>query len=206
MSTAWLTAVFREFPKEALDAEPAVCFVLDDELRLAYCNPAWDLFAQQNSGAPLAGARITGTPVLGCCSGRILAYYRSLYEDVLAGSGPRTHDFHCSSPEQERLMRMHVYGLRKSRGLLVMCSLRVERPHSWPSVAPVEAVYRNSEGFIVMCSNCRRTRRAGIKPETWDWIPGFVSAQPAGISHGLCNTCLEYYYPPDPLNPDPYVL
>ncbi len=195
MSQVWLNAVFREFPQAALDADPAVCFLLDEKLRLAYCNPAWDLFASQNGAPHLLRSKVVGTPVLECSSGRILEYYRSLYEDVLAGREPRSHDFHCSSSERERLMQMHVYRLRQTAALLVVCSLRVEGPHHWVPAEPVQTTYRNEFGLIVMCSNCRRTRRAGVQPPVWDWIPQFVAEQPGLVSHGICNTCLEYYYP-----------
>jgi hypothetical protein len=185
-------AAFREFP--SLSTEPAVCFVLDEKLRIVYCNPAWDLFARRNGAPDLCAARMLGIPVLDCSSGHIQEYYRSLYQDVLAGAPPASHDFHCSSPEMERLMRMKVHGLRTAPAVLVVCSLRVERPHTLPAAQPIPSVYRNEHGFMVMCSNCRRTRRAGSSPEIWDWVPEFVAEMPPDVSHGICKLCLEYYY------------
>ena len=91
-------------------------------------------------------------------------------------------------------MRMFVYPL-KARALLIVCSLRVEKLHSVPAVEPVEARYRDEHGIMVMCSNCRRTRRSGVEPETWDWISEYVAHQPPMVSHSLCDLCLEYYYP-----------
>jgi hypothetical protein len=195
LSEILLNALFREFSQESLEADPAVCFVLDEKLQLTYCNPAWNRFALQNGATDLQSERVLGTPVLNCTSGAVLEYYRSLYQDVLAGAAPTAHDFHCSSPQVERLMRMQVYRLRSAPALLVVCSLLVERPHRWPAEDPVEAVYRSELGVVVMCSNCRRTRRAGVRPDTWDWVPGFLVEPPEAVSHGICNVCLEYYYP-----------
>ena len=38
-------------PTSVVETDPAVIFCLDAELRLTYCNAAWDQFAQEN-GAP----------------------------------------------------------------------------------------------------------------------------------------------------------
>jgi hypothetical protein len=38
---------------EWFEDDPSVVYVLDDDLRLAYCNKAWDEFAEHNGGAHL---------------------------------------------------------------------------------------------------------------------------------------------------------
>jgi len=196
VNVALVDAVFREVPKASLDAEPAVCFVLDEGLRLIYCNPAWDRFAGQNDAPPQVYAeKALGTPVLESTSGELFGYYQSLYRSAFADRKPRDHDFHCSSGVVERLMRMHVYGLRNAPALLVSCSVRVERPHTVPSSQADEAAYRDRNGLIVMCGNCRRTRRADLDIETWEWVSEHVAHQPRMVSHSVCGLCLEYYYP-----------
>lgn len=190
-----ISSAFREVSRDALQAEPAVCFVLDEKLRVIYCNPAWDRFAIANGAPYLCAEQTLGTPVLNSTSGELFDYYRLLYNEALADGKPRDHDFHCSSPDAERLMRMHVYRLRNVPVLLVSCSLRVEQPHPAPSSEPIQGPYRNHHGLIVMCGNCRRTRRAATEPEVWDWVSDFVRHQPARVSHGVCNLCFEYYYP-----------
>lgn len=187
--------MFREVARESLDADSAVCFVLDDSLRLIYCNPAWDQFALQNGGRDIRRDALLGTPVLSSTSGEVLRYYRSLFYDVLVTRNPREHDFHCSSPDVQRLMRMSIYRLRNTPALLVTCSTRVEQPHTEIPFEPVQELYRDQNGFIVMCGNCRRTRRPAGESETWDWIPGFVANTPQMVSHGLCGLCLQYHYP-----------
>jgi hypothetical protein len=190
-----LSSVFEELPRATLEDDPGVSFVLDGELRLLYCNPAWDQFAVQDEEPHLCADHMLGKPVLEGTSGELFDYYRALYGEALRDRKPRDHDFHCSSPSLERLMRMHVYPLRNTAALLITCSTRVQRPHSTSSEEPIEGVYRNHHGVVVMCSNCRRTRRADKHPETWDWVSDFVMHQPARVSHGLCNLCLDYYYP-----------
>jgi hypothetical protein len=189
-----LSSVFEEIPRATMEADPAVCFVLDEKLRLIYCNPAWDRFAMQNMGAGLCAEKMHGRSVLDGTSGELLDYYHRLYHEVLRDRKHRDHDFHCSSPDLERLMRMHLYPMRHTAALLVSCSIRVELPHGVPSGLPVEGQYRNHHGLVVMCSNCRRTRRAGVEPETWDWVSDFVRHQPLRVSHSICKLCLDYYY------------
>lgn len=188
-------ALFREIPQAILDADPTVCFALDAQLRLVYCNPAWDRFALENGGSQLVSEQVIGRSILQGTSTDLTDFYRTLFTKALITQRPISHDFHCSSPEQERLMRMDVKPLRTSPMVLVGCSVRVENPHHG-SAPPIERLYRDGSGFLTMCSNCRRSRRVGIKPDTWDWIPAFVEKMPDLVTHGLCTLCLEYYYGP----------
>jgi hypothetical protein len=195
LSAAFLQGVFREVRQEILDAEQSVSFVLDEELRLRYCNPAWDRFAEHNGAPYLSGEKVLGRFVLASTSVDLAAFYGTLYTDVLRDGRSRSHNFQCSSPDMQRLMRMNVLSLKTAGAVLVSCSIRVEQPHSDPSSEPVEERYRGAKGLIVMCSNCRKTRRADVRPEVWDWVPQFVVRQPSMVSHGICNLCLGYYYP-----------
>lgn len=184
--------VFDEVPVRVLNSETAVCYLLDEKLRLNYCNQAWERFAVENGAPQLSGGQILGTCILDCISGELADYYHSLYLRVLSTGEIQEQKFHCSSPTLERLMIMRVRRLRSAPALLTVCSKRVERVHSQPSSTPLETLYRNREGLIVMCSNCRRTLRAGAS-RVWDWVPGFVEHLPSRVSHGLCELCLEYY-------------
>jgi hypothetical protein len=190
---ALLNSVFGEVSRESLDADTAVCFILDADLRLIYCNPAWDRFSSQNGAPELRAENVLGMSAVHSTSGQLAGYYQSLYYKVLQEQKPHQHDFHCSSADVERLMTMHIYPFT-SGALLVASSLRLERPHPIPTGLPLPALYRDEHGIIVMCSNCRRTRRVGGETETWDWISEFVAHHLPGVSHGLCNLCLEYYY------------
>jgi PAS domain-containing protein len=197
LSEATLNPVFREISRESLDADPAVCFVLDEKLRFVYCNPAWDRFAVQNGAPSLLGRNVLGTAILESTSGAVFPYYESLYGAAVTERRPAEHEFECSSAEVERLMKMNVYPLRSGPALLVVCSLRVERPHAGSAGEPLHDSYRDGRGTIVMCGNCRRTRRADVEPETWDWVADYVANPPERVSHGLCALCLHYYYGAD---------
>jgi hypothetical protein len=51
--------------------------------------------------------------------------------------------------------------------------------------------YRDKDGLVSMCANCRRTRRPG--QTVWDWIPAHVASIPIKTTHGLCGPCLLIY-------------
>jgi len=44
----------------ALEQSPMVSYILDANLRVAYCNPAWNRFAAENAAPELAGAGALG--------------------------------------------------------------------------------------------------------------------------------------------------
>lgn len=59
-------------------------------------------------------------------------------------------------------------------------------------VAPsLEETYRNAHGLILMCMYCRRTQRAGVSTDQWDWVEDYAAQMPARVTHGLCKQCLE---------------
>jgi hypothetical protein len=76
--------------------------------------------------------------------------------------------------------------------LLVVNALLVEAAHPGDPFPGIEGSYRNSDGILVMCSNCRRTK-TNKPPARWDWVPEFVGSRPPQVSHGLCQPCYEYY-------------
>lgn len=184
---------FDEIPAHILSSEASVCYLLDGQLRLTYCNPAWERFAVENGAPQLAGAEILGRCVLDSIGGELAAYYESLYTRALSTGEVQEQEFHCSSATRERLMVMRVRRLSSVPALLTVCSTRVDRARSGLSRPALERVYRNGDGVIVMCGNCRRTLRAGNPVNTWDWVANFVEHLPPMVSHGLCALCLEYY-------------
>ncbi len=195
MAASLQDSLFLEISETVLAADPTVCFALDQQLRLVYCNPAWDRFAVENGGSHLIAKNVLGQCVLQGTSPDLVAFYRHLFTSAQAHQRPTNHDFHCSSPGRGRLLRMEVKPLRNSPLVLVACSVRRENLHTG-SLPPIERLYRDDSGFLTMCSNCRRARRAKVKPDTWDWIPAFVKEMPDLVTHGLCTLCLEYYYGP----------
>jgi hypothetical protein len=184
-----------DYPASVVEAENSVIFCLDPDLRITYCNPAWDRFAQENGGHELLRPAPIGRSVLDYISAPVRDHYARLYERILNQSDPWEEDFECSSQTLYRRFRSRLIPMKNNSGLLVMNYLHEERQHDAASCAPVEEVYRTPQGVIVMCASCRRTRRANDPVETWDWVPHFVGNTPLMVSHGVCPPCRELYYP-----------
>src|SRR4051794_13130717 len=111
---------------EPLESDPAVIFALDRDLRITYCNRAWEEFAAANGGVHLRREFVCGRPVLDLISGSVVVFSRRLYPSVLEPAEPCRHDYECSSPEQFRRFAMHVYPASGWSGLIVVHSLVVE--------------------------------------------------------------------------------
>ncbi len=107
------------------------------------------------------------------------------------------HDYECSSPEIFRIFHMAAYQDPEGDGLVVVNSIRVERPHDNRErdvCFPDKKIYEDDSGFVAMCCNCRRTNRPG-RGNVWDWVPAYVNRPPLNTSHGICSVCLNLYYP-----------
>jgi hypothetical protein len=177
--------------------ERAVVYILSADLRIVYCNIAWDIFAAENGGARLDRSHILGTLFLEAVPEPLYRFYAHSFAELQkSGSGVWEHDFECSSPKLYRLFHMRVLRLSNSY-LLIENSLRLEEPHR-RTPPPDEAflTYVNEYGILTMCCHCRRTRRIGHgKNADWDWIPTNLLRRTERISHGLCKTCKAYFYP-----------
>jgi len=178
---------------EEFEDEHSVVYMLDAGLRLMYCNKAWDEFAEHNGGTHLRRIEQIGHPILDAISKPLRAFYRCVFERSLAELQPWEHLYECSSAECYREFHMQVLPLHAPPRLVVVNSRVVERAHDRIWQAPLTAVYRTADGVIVMCMHCRRTRRSN-KPDSWDWVPAFLTKPPHNVSHGLCHTCFRYYY------------
>ncbi len=123
------------------------------------------------------------------------SFYEQAFRSVAETRQPWEHDFECSGPDLYRRYHMQVKRIDDPSGFLVVNSLRVEQSHE-PARCPTTpdtARYVSADGIVTMCCHCRRTRRAG-ESQSWDWVPGYLKDPPARISHGLCPSCVAYYY------------
>jgi hypothetical protein len=179
-----------------LETAPAVIYILRPDLRIVYCNRAWDKFAYENNGKGLNRSEVLGTVISDAIPGPLKKFYAQAFVEVRETGNIWEHDFECSSPELFRLFHMRVLPLSEGH-ILVENSLRLEEFHRRNSPAPGDHVaYVNEHGLLTMCCHCRRTRRIGSgEKETWDWIPRFLIEQPGRVSHGLCRTCMAYFHP-----------
>ena len=54
-----------DYPVSVVEADTAVIFCLDADLRITYCNPAWDRFALENGGEHLCRPAAANSAQLG---------------------------------------------------------------------------------------------------------------------------------------------
>lgn len=191
------------FDREALETHPGSICGLWRDLRIAYVNPAWRRFAEENGGRPgIADAWGVGACYMAAVPDVLRPRLEHLFERAVEGGGdamrPAALDYECSSARIFRMFHMDVYPLPGRRGYLVVNSLVVEEPHDPRRRAPRppdRAAYLDAGGLIQQCSHCRRVRH----PEEgrWDWIPAWVEAPPDATSHSICRVCFDYFYPED---------
>lgn len=184
------------FRLDSLEADHSIIYMLSPDLRIIYCNKAWDEFASLNGGVGLSREAVLGTSMLDVIAEPLKPYFANGFAQAQKQLVPWDLDYECSSPAAFRLFHMRVFPLPNSY-LLVENSLRVERPHGpeRPAMPPHAASYLNEHGLLTMCAHCRRTRRinTGAVP-IWDWVPTFLMDPPGPVSHGLCRNCRAYFY------------
>lgn len=183
------------FTVAELDEMPSPICALTVDRRIAYVNPAWVTNATTNGAQPWEESCGIGMAY----PQSIPPVLRPFYEDLFATAAERQalveRDYDCSTPQLRRDFRMRVHPCR-SGVLVIVHSLLSERAHDAVYV-PQEALYRNDDGLLVLCSNCRRSRRAGTgtgATAIWDWVPDYAAAPPRQTSHSLCRLCAVYYY------------
>ena len=183
---------FPSWISNVADWDRDVLYLLDDELRFADCNPAWDKFAADNGGVGISRAEVLGRSVLDYVPDVLRTSYVHKYWYVKHTREPVAFDYDCSSPEKIRLFRMTMSGIED--GLLVVNHLRLEEECrvTGPLTDGARAMYLSPDGFVTMCANCRKTKRRG-DPTQWDWIPEFLNDRSLTVSHGLCPRCIPLY-------------
>ncbi|TVP44075.1 MAG: hypothetical protein EA350_12315 [Gemmatimonadales bacterium] len=181
---------------EELESEQSIVYLVDASLRLIYCNPAWDQFAIRNNGDGLQWNRPRGSGLLEAIATPLRPFYEEGFRKVRETGETWEHNFECSSSELYRVYHMQVRPLEATGGFIVINSLLVETPHgedreAMPGVADL---YLGQEDIVTMCSHCRRTRTSDGS-QRWDWVPRYLEAPPERVSHGLCTSCVGYFYP-----------
>ncbi|MFL6448723.1 MAG: PAS domain-containing protein [Bryobacteraceae bacterium] len=180
------------FDDEAL-IDSDVVFCLDADLRITYCNAAWDWFARE-SGAPDFRQPTLGRSVLDYMTEPDRACYARIFRRVLTERQPWEHLYQYSSLDLHRQFRVHVLPLMRERGLMLIGSLQVDQVHQGVPCPPGEKRYRNGQGLILMCCGCRRTQLPAPGTESWEWVPNLIERMPSGVSHGICPACRKHYY------------
>ena len=185
------------FELDTLENDPHSVFAIAADYSLIYFNPAFLTFAAENGGEPKVSIQCRlGSNLLDSISGVLRCFYASRFADVLKSGKPWHQEYHCHSPQLFREFHQSVFPLRNGRGLVMINSLKVERPMEiapGEAQSPIPESYVQDTGLITQCSNCRRTLR-NDKSSLWDWVPEWVAQSPANTSHSICSTCYDYYW------------
>jgi hypothetical protein len=178
----------------ALQSSPHVSFAVTESLDISYCNPAWDRFALENGGRQdVLAARVLRQSFLKFVPANLKMHFTNLFRTARSTGRLQSQDYECSSPRLFRIYRMQVYPMHPGIGFLVINSLRIEHQHTRQARGPDDAQYRDKNGLICVCANCRRTRRLHSEG-IWDWVPAYVYSPGQDVTHGICPFCREYYY------------
>ncbi len=182
-----------------MEVLPDITFGLwQDDLSLAYMNPAWFAFAQRNGGGAMIQWPL-GRSVLEAMPAPLSSWYRNFLRKAAATADelhPSQHTYRCSSASVHREFAMLVYPLPATprAGFVIRHCLAVERSHCSPNTpAPVAEEYTDRTDMISQCMHCRQVRSA-TTPGVWRWVAEWVSNPPPNVTHVLCEVCLGHYY------------
>lgn len=178
------------FDLARLEALPDAAYgVWRTDLRLAYVNPAWARFAEENGGRSVTGDWPLGRSLAECLPTPLERFYLDAWSGCVRSGEPWSHDYECSSPTVYRLFHQVVYPLGAG-GLLVTNALREERAPDAPDHTPDRARFER-DGIITTCSHCRCFRDVD---DRWRRVSEWVRQMPPMVSHGLCPACFGWYY------------
>lgn len=182
---------------ETIEKSAHSIYAISNKFELIYFNQAWFNFAEQNNGEPHISTKYTiGTNIFEGIKGTVSHYYYDKYSSIIKTGKPWHHEYQCSSHLLFREFYQNVYPLKDSSGLIIINSLKVEKTLTTQNTPLcLDETYRQEDGFIVQCCQCRKTQQA-INKDIWEWIPGFVEKMPANVSHSICPICFDYYYKP----------
>jgi len=184
------------FDAVTLDEDPSSICALTTELRISYVNRAWFRFATDNDASWADGDWGIGTLITNAIPAILRPFYDELFRVALERREIVEHDYECSTPTLRRYFRMRILPCESGALLCVHSPLR-ESSHVAPGNPALESRYRDGEGLILQCSNCRRVRCV-TEPVQWEWVPAYVAEPMPDTSHGLCAVCTDYYYPTSP--------
>jgi hypothetical protein len=189
------------FPLRNLEAHAGSVVGLWRDYRIAYVNPAWDRFAEENGGQPAVREKWDlGACIMDAIPQELQRFYHQLFERSVekrlnrGTARPVGHEYECPSGSLRRRFHLDVFALGQGAGFMVIHSLVAEEPLDQVGHAPDRSIYEDQQGVIRQCVHCRRVRTV-LDPQRWDWVPAWVESVKPNVSHSLCRICLGYYYP-----------
>jgi len=197
--TSERTTPAQGFDLDSLQESGNCLYVLDANLVITYVNPVYLKFAEENGGINVAKRWAVGCNVLDAINGPQREFYEDFFRTCMQDPQVTNHDYECSSEDEFRLFRMHVFPLGEGQGLLLDHSIVVSKKHDRPPHQFDQALYTDANGIVHQCGHCRRIQN--LQTTAWDWCPDALGR--LKISHSLCPLCLDHYYPdPEKCVPD----
>ncbi|MBZ5529203.1 MAG: PAS domain-containing protein [Acidobacteriia bacterium] len=180
------------------DAEKATAGIclLNADLRIVYCNGAWERQEREKSGAAASREELSGVAILDRVAEPLRPFYSRRFSEVKKQGQEWEHDYELSSAEKLRMYRLKVKRVADSY-LLLESRMAREAAHGAerPAMPAVKSLYVTENGTLTMCSHCRRARCVGLGRTVWNWVPEYLSAPAGRVSQGLCRECFAHFYP-----------
>ena len=180
----------RAFSASDLDASRSTIAVIDHIGDILWVNAAWRRFAEENGGH--CDAYEHGSYFDGILP-PFREFYRDTFADVLASGTVYTQEYECSSSDTYRLYQLRALPI-DNKALILEHSHVIPFPQGADGEGNDDQLegYRDSNGLVLQCSNCRRVRHAAT--QSWDWIAALVAQPVPSTSHGICPLCLGFYW------------
>ncbi len=200
MDPAFQHWLCRQLSLDALERHPHSVVGLWSDGVIAYFNPAWRRFADENGGQPAIERDWgVGANYFDAIPLALRPQYRSFLSTARGPSeslSPPSHVCECSSADLYRRFSMLVFPLAERRGTIIMYSLIVEMARAEISLQPsasFKSNYVRDDGIARQCANCGRIQHAACL-NRWDDVPSWSASMAELTSHVVCDVCLQYYY------------
>src|SRR4051794_35185574 len=115
---------FEELTRDTVEHSKDVIFIVNSELRIKYCNPAWDEFALANGGEDAAAACVLESDLMRVIPEPLHAFYSEVFLRCRQVHLAFHLDYECSSAQLYRLRHMDILPLKRSGELAIVNSIR----------------------------------------------------------------------------------
>jgi hypothetical protein len=182
--------VAERFRVDALERDPSSIVAIASDGEIGWANSGWFQFARANGGTN--AAIYPGDNYFAAIAGEVRPRFEAAVSQCLVRGIAIEQDYECSSANVQRAFHLRMLPLG-GQAVLLVHSLVAARACDRRSEPPDEGRYRDENGLIAQCSNCRRTRAPSDR--SWHWVPAWVETVPARVSHVLCSLCRDFYWP-----------
>ncbi len=180
---SFLRAIFEE---ASLVESRSTLVALAPTGEILWVNRAWWDFARANGGDEVPARFGPGASYFEGIAPPLRAFYKAALEGAMLDARPYEQDYECSSPDRFRLHHFRALPFGRD-GLLLEHSLVLERKHTDEPFDLCE-----QDGVVRQCSHCRRVERTADR--CWVRVGSWVAASPPNVSHGICPTCVGYFW------------